>query len=499
MEACLRPLIDNGLRAKTPSSQMRVFSRIAPFDIAWACVSPLLAFLIRDGAINRADSVAVYCAIALATSLIAFQWFKISSPIPAFFSLHDAFTVTKACLTTVALTAVVLFIFTRLGDAPRSIPVIHFLVLGSGLIGVRALARVTDTRRAAKIAQLGGEELENILIIGANRMAWLYSGMIEEFASHDQRIIAILDERPSLRNRTLNGYLIVGSPANLSRIIDEYATHGVNVDKVVIADRPNNFTGAIWIDVCEACKRKNIPIDWLHEKFSFPCASASRTFETGVEGRDVLGVPTGWPYWKAKRLLDVILALTMIIVLTPLTILVAALVLLDVGFPIVFWQQRIGQHGRPLHVYKFRTMRNAFDRSGHPIPESERISFLGWLLRRSRLDEIPQLFNVLKGGMSLIGPRPLLPVDQPKKIRYRIQVRPGLTGLAQINGGTLLSPEEKDALDEWYVQHATLLLDIKILVRTVWVIVRGERRNEFEIAQAIVDRSEEWKPATRQL
>jgi len=486
----------NTSRFNVPSSRTRVFSRLTPFDCFWAAVSPVLAFLIRDGAINRVDSVTIYCAIALVASLIAFQWFKISSPIPAFFSFHDAFVVTKACLTTIALTAVVLFVFTRLDDAPRSVPVIHFLVLGGGLIGVRALARLTDTRHEAGGPQ-PGLVAENILIVGATRPAWLFSKMVEEFASYERRIVAILDERPSLRNRTLNGYSIVGSPANLSRIIDEYATHGVEIGKVVMAAHPKDLSGAMWIDVCEACKARDIPIDWLHEKFSLPQADNVNSADAVVEDAGIAAAFADRSYWKVKRALDVIFALAMIVILAPLTILVAALVLIDVGVPVVFWQQRIGQFGRPLHLYKFRTMRSSFDRRGRPIPESERLSLLGRLLRRNRLDEIPQLINILKGSMSLIGPRPLLPVDQPKEIRYRLQVRPGITGLAQINGGTLLSPEEKDALDEWYVLHASVLLDAKIVLRTVWVIVRGERRNEPEIAKAIVNRGAELQQATQ--
>lgn len=476
-------------RPIVPASRKQLFSRLAPFDLFWAGVSPILAFLIRDGAIGRIESVAIYSAIALLSSLIAFQWFKISTPLPAFFSFHDAFSVVKACLTVASLTAVILFVFTRLDDAPRSVPVIHFLVLGGGLIGARALARLTDTRSETKGKSPGFEEIENILVIGATRPAWFFSKMIEEFAAFERRIVAILDDRPSFCNRTLNGYAIVGSVGNLSKIIDEYATHGVAIGKVVIAVHPKDLTGSLWIDVCEACRKRNIPIEWLHENFSI---SKSRTFnsmEKAAVDFDDLAALSESRYWKVKRLLDVVFAGVMMIVLAPLTILVAALVCIDVGIPIVFWQQRIGQFGRPLHVYKFRTMRSSFDRDGQPVPESERMSLLGRLLRRNRLDEIPQLFNILKGSMSLIGPRPLLPIDQPKTIRYRLQVRPGLTGLAQINGGTLLSPEEKDALDEWYVQHANLLLDAKILFRTVGVIVRGERRNEPEIAQALLDRA----------
>jgi lipopolysaccharide/colanic/teichoic acid biosynthesis glycosyltransferase len=468
---------------------MRAFSRLAPFDCFWAGISPILAFLIRDGGINRIDGVAIYCAIALAVSLISFQWFKISSPISEFFSFHDAFTVVKACLTTVALTAVVLFVFTRLEDAPRSVPVIHFLVLGGGLIAVRAIARLTHLRRAHQPAN---ETLENILMVGATRPAWFFSKMVEELAPYERRIIAILDERPSLRYRTLNGYSIVGSPANLSRIVDEYAVHGVKIGKVIIATHPKDLTGASWIDLSEACKARDIPIEWLHEKFSFPQGSASNSVETAIGDGGVPVNLTSRFYWRAKRLLDVILAIAMMVVLAPLTILVAVLVWIDVGVPIVFWQQRIGQFGRPLHIYKFRTMRASIDESGRNVPDSERSSTLGSLLRRTRMDEIPQLLNILQGNMSLIGPRPLLPADQPKRVRYRLQVRPGISGLAQINGGTLLSPEEKDALDEWYVQHANLLLDFEILLRTVLMIVRGERRNERAIARAVYEQRPSW-------
>ena len=131
------PLIANDLRAKLPSSRARIFSRIAPFDVVWAGASPVLAFLIRDGAIVHFDAVVRYGCVAVVISFIVFQWFKISSPLPNFFSMRDAITVAAACLTAVALTTVILFIFTRLDEAPRSIPIMHFLILGFGLIGVR--------------------------------------------------------------------------------------------------------------------------------------------------------------------------------------------------------------------------------------------------------------------------------------------------------------------------------------------------------------------------
>ena len=186
--------------------------------------------------------------------------------------------------------------------------------------------------------------------------------------------------------------------------------------------------------------------------------------------------------------MDVVIAIVAMIAIAPLTIFVTALVLIDVGHPVVFWQQRIGHLGRPLHLYKFRTMRATFDHAGHPIPELQRLSEIGRLLRMTSLTEIPQLFNVLTGSMSLIGPRPLLAVDQPEHACIRLQVRPGLSGWAQVNGGKLLSPSEKDALDEWYIRHASLLRDLEIIARTLWVIIRGDRRNELAISKAVAEK-----------
>jgi lipopolysaccharide/colanic/teichoic acid biosynthesis glycosyltransferase len=454
----------------------------------WAGISPVLAFIIRDGAINRIDAVVVYCCTALVISVIVFQWFRISSPIASFFSMHDAFTLARACVTAVALTAAVLFIFTRLDDAPRSIPIIHFLVLGCGLIGVRAWSRLSETwRKPPQSHQLRCEEFEYIIIIGATRLAWFFSKMVEELSARELRIIGIIDERPQLINRTVNGYSIVGLPKNLPTIIDEYAIHGVKITKVVVAVDPRELTDKTRLDVWTACRLRRIPIEWLHETFSVSRMQTTAPAQF-VAHQDFADAVTCGPYWTVKRLIDVAAALGLALTLAPLTMCVAALVMVDVGFPIVFWQQRIGHLGQPLRVYKFRTMRSSFDPEGNSVPESQRLSMLGRLLRSSRLDEIPQLFNVLVGNMSLIGPRPLLPVDQPKNTRLRLQVRPGLTGLAQINGGTSLSPEEKDALDEWYIRHASLLLDLKIILRTIWVLVHGNPRNDTQISEALAER-----------
>jgi lipopolysaccharide/colanic/teichoic acid biosynthesis glycosyltransferase len=151
------------------------------------------------------------------------------------------------------------------------------------------------------------------------------------------------------------------------------------------------------------------------------------------------------------------------------------LVALDVGTPLLFWQRRLGEAGRGFQMYKFRTMQSPFDRLGQSLPQNRRLSAIGHLLRKTGLDELPQLLNVLVGDMSLVGPRPLLPEDQPADPTIRLMVRPGITGWAQVNGGKQIAAEEKDDLDEWYIRNASPWLDLRILLLTCRYVFIGNR------------------------
>jgi lipopolysaccharide/colanic/teichoic acid biosynthesis glycosyltransferase len=193
-------------------------------------------------------------------------------------------------------------------------------------------------------------------------------------------------------------------------------------------------------------------------------------------------------YFKIKRLVDFVLAFIAILLLAPLFITSAILILFDSGSPVLFWQQRIGQGHRNFFLYKFRTLRPPFDVYGQPVPQTERLSLVGRCLRKPRVDELPQLFSVLVGDMSLVGPRPLLPHDQPSNTSLRLSVRPGITGWAQIHGGNLVTTEEKGALDEWYIRHASLWLDLKIALLTVRFCVTGERRSQWALDEAYAER-----------
>lgn len=171
-----------------------------------------------------------------------------------------------------------------------------------------------------------------------------------------------------------------------------------------------------------------------------------------------------------KRFFDFLAALILSLILLPVLLIVAWKIRRKLGSPVLFQQVRPGRYGQPFKMIKFRTMRNAVDANGDPLPDSERMTPFGSFLRSSSLDELPELWNVLKGEMSLVGPRPLLMEYLPlysKEQARRHEVRPGVTGWAQINGRNALSWEEKFKLDVWYVDHQSFWLDLKIILVTV--------------------------------
>lgn len=171
-----------------------------------------------------------------------------------------------------------------------------------------------------------------------------------------------------------------------------------------------------------------------------------------------------------KRLFDIVASTLGLLLLAPVVAIVAWQIRSKLGSPVLFRQVRPGRNGIPFEMIKFRTMRDAVDAEGNPLPDSERMTPLGSFLRASSLDELPELWNVLKGEMSLIGPRPLLmeylPLYSPEQYR-RHGVRPGVTGWAQVNGRNALTWEDKFKLDVWYVENRTFWLDLKILFLTV--------------------------------
>lgn len=178
-----------------------------------------------------------------------------------------------------------------------------------------------------------------------------------------------------------------------------------------------------------------------------------------------------------KRVFDLIISLLLVILLSPVFMIVTLLVILKLGRPVLFLQQRPGYRSRPFLVYKFRSMTNQRDAQGQLFADADRLTSFGRFLRSSSLDELPELINVIRGEMSLVGPRPLLMkyLDRysPEQAR-RHEVLPGITGWAQVNGRNALDWEEKFRLDTWYIDHWSFGLDLKILALTVWRVLRRE-------------------------
>lgn len=182
-----------------------------------------------------------------------------------------------------------------------------------------------------------------------------------------------------------------------------------------------------------------------------------------------------------KRILDIIISFTALVILSPLFLVVAVLVRKKLGSPAVFKQKRPGLKGEIFTMYKFRSMTTETDESGNPLPDELRLTKFGEMLRATSLDELPELWNILKGEMSLVGPRPLLVKYLPlysQQQKRRHDVKPGLTGWAQVNGRNSISWSDKFNLDIWYVDNCSFLLDLKILYMTVKKVISGEDINQ---------------------
>jgi len=473
-----------------PSSRASLRIRISPVDAALAATAPLAALYLRNGQlVSHGDWVIAssYSLVSLVFSLIALQVFRIGDSIPRYMSVSDLLDIAKVVFGGQLMTTIVLFTVTRLDGIPRSVPTIQALVLGTGLVTHRALVNLAQRRR--RRADLPRHAIsENVILIGLNDWSVLIMKFLKSQAPERWRVIALLDEETRWIGRSVNGVQVFGPAAQLEAVIEEFATHGVRTDRVVVASEAGRLRQEVLAEVQDACVQRDL--DLVFMPLLLPLGSVEHAGHPVYENPDRVpnshflpDVATS-PYLRFKRIIDTFTVAILMLMLLPLLVLAAIIVVLDVGSPVLFWQQRIGRGGRELQIYKLRTLRPPFDRKGQRIPDEKRLSWIGRLLRQTRIDELPQLLNVLVGDMSLIGPRPLLPQDQPPNPAVRLTVRPGLTGWAQVNGGASLSATEKDTLDFWYICNASPSLDLRILGMTLHSLLRGDRRSENALAQA---------------
>ena len=475
------------MRVRSPSSRAKAHIHFSLFDLVLAAAAPVAALYLRNAQILNpfaADQVLAYVGISFVAALFGFAAFRVHRSIPGYFSVHDVLALAKAVLVAELVICAVMFGVTRLDGVPRSVPVIHALILGGGLFIERMLAHLADKNRklARRPPRLAAE---HIILIGLNDLSDLFLKLIEAVGTQRRSVVGLLDEDPRWVGRSLAGVPVFGPPGHLNSLIDEFAVHGIDVDRVVVAGDSRMLSAAVLADVRRVCAERRLPIAFVGDLFNLAAGEATAPAAVAVPALPGVAVA---PYFRWKRAVETVLASLLVMVLAPFWLAGALLASIDVGSPILFWQRRIGLGGYTFQLYKIRTLHLSADASGRLLPETQRLSWIGRLLRQTRIDELPQLLSVLVGDMSLIGPRPLLPQDQPADPTVRLAVRPGITGWAQVNGGSLLTPEEKEALDAWYVGHASPWLDLRILAMTLRSLVRGDRRAEAALNEARRDR-----------
>ena len=356
-----------------------------------------------------------------------------------------------------------------------------------GLVGYRVVVRSLYEQRfnrEDRAIKNGFSKIhKNIIIVGLNPFSISAIKLTDTQRPRTVRVVAAIAPDGRYAGKTISGVKIIGRVEDFGKTLDEYNVHGVEIDEVWISDRKDNYDD--YISLLEvACRDREVGFKSLEDALSLKPVLSQDCHSNGGLIRDSILIKNA-SYLRVKRILDIICASVLCIILLPIFIIICGITLYEIGSPILFWQQRAGLYGRKFLLYKIRTLGLPFHASGQMLSDRDRLSKFGLIFRRLRLDEIPQLLSILVGDMSGIGPRPLLPRDQPEESQERLLVRPGLTGWAQVNGGELLKPEEKNALDCWYVNNVSFKLDVEIVRKTIRVLIYGVCRNEIEIRKAL--------------
>ena len=468
-------------------------------DFSLVAASTVLASVLRhdfDFALDQLPPLSPYLLFTLCVAAVVLPLFGTGRPVWRLTTLRDYLHLSAATFLVVTGGVVLGFAYNRLDGIPRSVPVLQALVMLFALVGVRVLLRLRHAarQRPQPLHPIAVDAAERtVLIIGLSRLTEAYLLSIKEFGGGRVRVAGLLGRREADIGRIVLEQPVLGLPEQLAKVLQDLELRGVSIDAIVVATHLSKLSAGARQALLDVEQAGLSPVIYLAETFGLE-AHLPRDAEASTAVRQIssaftldnaqLAALAARPYWRLKRSLDVVVALVGLIACAPLMALTTLLVALDVGSPLVFAQQRPGLGGRPFRLYKFRTMGASHDADGHRIPDGERLSAIGRFLRRIRLDELPQLYHVLTGDMSLIGPRPLLPVDQSPDFALRLLVRPGITGWAQVIGGRDISPLDKAALDVWYVQNAGLRLDLEVLLRTVTLLLFGERISRSAIESA---------------
>ena len=467
--------------------------RLLFIDLLLVALATVASAVIRDNFVIVAPRLVALLPYLTATLCVAgflFPMFGMSRSLWRFTSMRDGLRIVAATVIVVLGAVGIGFIVNRLDGIPRGLPVIQGLLIVSVLVGARILARLPYDRRVSSAPASNSDAVETVLVIGLNKLAELYLQCLVELDTGRMKIAGLLGEGGRV-GLSVHSRPVLGTPEEVASTLRRLELHGVFVDRILVAVPRDDLSIPARHALSQIQETTTIDIEYLVERIGIQSPPAGSATSKASSNEPISSTLTAvdqafeqMRYHQVKRAIDLVIAGVLLITLSPLFLFVGFLVAADVGLPLVFWQQRPGLRGRPFKLYKFRTMADAYNSDGQRKSDKARASSVGDFLRRSRLDELPQLLNILKGEMSFVGPRPLLPVDQPIDGRSRLLVRPGLTGWAQIKGGRNISPADKAALDMWYVKNMSLVLDFKILSGTVPMVIFGERVAETTIAHA---------------
>jgi lipopolysaccharide/colanic/teichoic acid biosynthesis glycosyltransferase len=419
----------------------------------------------------------------------------------------DYLRVASAAITIVFAATILGFLLNRLEGVSRSLPILQAMLMIFAMVGVRVLSRAFYLRRQRSASK--SEETrfarsrDLVLVVGIGRIAELYLQTVDEYGSDRAEVIGLLGRNDRHSGRLIQHQKVLGTPEDVATVVRDLEVHGVFVNVIVLTVPFASLSDAARQSMLDVERSSAIKLDFFVERVldsaaasghperisqgAIPGATTPRVTPMSSSQRlQIAELETSGRkgYFAVKRAFDIICVSVLIATTLPFMVLIALLVAIDFGLPTMFWQQRPGRYGVPFRVYKFRTMGAAHGPDGRRIADADRSTPLGEFLRRYRLDELPQLWDILRGDMSFVGPRPLLPIDQSLEHEARLLMRPGLTGWAQIKGGRAISAEDKAALDIWYVRNASLWLDFKILALTVPMLLKGESIDTESIVRA---------------
>ena len=462
-------------------------------DLIFTNLATITSLILRDNfdiSSTRLIGLLPYLILTAIFSALIIPLSGINRAIWRFSAMPDYLRVVVSMTAIVVCAVAATFAFNRLDGVPRSLPLLQLNLAITFLIGSRVTYRLHHAARRSRRRPMAPLKVvdepsgEVILLVGLSPLTETYLQSATELAPGRLKIAGILGRHDRHVGRLVAAHKVLGVPEHIERVLAELEVTGISVDRVVVT-APIASLSRTAREAIEVIERKGaVDVQYLAKDLGFELGNrqsdrgkafvshAPLKFEIKTAEVETMQVRA---YWKIKRAIDVTASFCLLIITSPLQILIAIVIAASMGWPIVFGQQRPGLGGRPFRLYKFRTMTAAVAADGSRLSDEERVSTIGNFLRRTRLDELPQLFSILRGDMSFIGPRPLLAREQDVAHRARLLIRPGLTGWAQVIGGRTISPDDKTALDIWYVRNASLLLDIGIVLRTIPIVFIGER------------------------